>query len=144
MRTAARTWIVLAALVLAGCITDESANQGRLIVQGKDGDQMAALIEGIVTIDDGCALIESGEQNLGLVWPVGTTWKSESESVRLVSGVEISSGVEIRAGGGGASADHLQGYPDDVLGPTRLTPERLACADQWWVLGLAEEIEVLD
>lgn len=105
---------------------------------------MAALIEGVVTIDDGCAPIESGEQECGLVWPVGTTWKSESEAVRLVNGVEISSAVEIRAGGGGVSVDHLQAYPDDVLGPTRLTPERLACVEQWWVLGSADEIEISD
>jgi len=105
---------------------------------------MDALIEGAVTIDDGCALVESGEQSVGLVWPVGTTWKSESEAVRLVNGLEISSGTQIRAGGGGTSVDGLHAYPDDVLGPTRLTPERLACADQWWVLGSADEIEVLD
>lgn len=103
---------------------------------------MDALIEGVITIENGCTRLGQDEGALGLVWPFGTKWLAETNSVLTAAGVEIVDGVSIRASGGGQSSDDLSYYQDDVLGPERLTADRLACADEWWVLG--SEIVVIE
>jgi|GEM_PF-3606377 len=142
MPRVAPTLIVGIVLSMSGCTDDGGADEGRLIVQGRDDGQMDALIEGPITIEDGCTRLGDGERALGLVWPSGTKWSADTNSVLTAGGVEIADGVFIRVSGGGQSSDDLSYYQDDVLGPERLTDDRLECADEWWVLG--SEIEVID
>ena len=135
---------LVAGIVIAssGCADEGVADEGRLIVQGRDEGQMDALIEGVITIENGCTRLGHDEGALGLVWPFGTKWLAETNSVLTAAGVEIVDGASIRASGGGQSSDDLSYYQDDVLGPERLTADRLACADEWWVLG--SEIDVIE
>lgn len=142
MLRAVPTLIIAIVIGISGCADEGAASEGRLIVQARDEGQMEALIEGTVTIEDGCTRLGDGERALGLVWPFGTKWSAETNSVLTPGGVEIVDGAFIRSSGGGQSSDDLTYYRDDVLGPERLTADRLACADEWWVLG--SEIEVID
>lgn len=49
----------------------------------------------------------------------------------------------IRSAGGAQSVDDLMAFDTELLGPDRLTSDRLSCAEHWWVVGSVDEIEIL-
>lgn len=57
---------------------------------------MAALIEGRLTLSQGCLLVHE----FPVVWPFGSTWNSESQTVRLSDGQVVAVGDRVSGGGG--------------------------------------------
>ena len=65
---------------------------------------MQALIEGTLTLSEGCLLI--GEYPV--IWPHGTTWDGESQVVELPDGQVVADGDRLRGGGGFPYLSDLQ------------------------------------
>lgn len=61
-----------------------------------DGVGMTALIDGLLTMSQGCLLV--GE--FRVVWPYGTTWDAEAQAVRLSDSQVVALGDRVRGGGG--------------------------------------------
>lgn len=91
--------------VVAGCGGDGSAivrpgsnGNGPVIAHSSEGDGsgLHALIEGELSMDDGCLLVGGTP----VVWPVGTTWDADTRTVRLPKGDAIAPGDRVRGSGG--------------------------------------------
>ena len=57
---------------------------------------MAALIEGRLTMSDGCLMV----REFPVVWPHGATWDAEGQAVRLADGQLVGLGDRVSGGGG--------------------------------------------
>lgn len=96
--------VLLLALVVA-CGNDDSADvgsgssvDGPVVAHPSEGDGSGseALTEGPLTMSGGCLLV--GE--FPVVWPYGTTWDAEAETVRLSDGRAVALGDRVSGGGG--------------------------------------------
>lgn len=103
LRLAAAPVLLLA--LVAACGDDDSADadsssngNGPVVAHPAkgDGSGMEALIEGPLTLTNGCLLV--GE--FPVVWPYGTTWDAETEAVRLSDGQVAALGDRVSGGGG--------------------------------------------
>lgn len=63
---------------------------------------MAAEVKGTVVFDSdtGCLLLELESVRYPLVWPAGTTWRSDPPGVRLEDGQVVEPGTTVYGGGG--------------------------------------------
>jgi hypothetical protein len=100
LRLAAALVLILA---LAACGDDsadvDSTNgNGPVVAHPAKGDGygMEALIEGPLTMAKGCLLV--GE--FPVVWPYGTTWDAEGQTVRLSDAQVVALGDRVSGGGG--------------------------------------------
>lgn len=91
--------------VVAGCGGDGSAiarpgsnGNGPVVAHLSEGDGsgLDALIEGELTMDDGCLLVD----DTPVVWPYGTTWDADTRAVRLPEGEAVRLGDRVRGSGG--------------------------------------------
>jgi hypothetical protein len=102
-------WLTVANLLLlaivAGCGDDgtaivrpESDGNGPVVAHSSagDGSGLQALIEGELSMDDGCLLVG----DTPVVWPHGTTWDADTRTVRLPKGDAIAPGDRVRGSGG--------------------------------------------
>jgi hypothetical protein len=96
--------VLLLALVAAcgdddGAEADSSSNGDGPVVAHLakgDGSGMAALIEGLLTMSNGCLLV--GE--FPVVWPYGASWDAEGQTVQLSDGQVVALGDRVSGGGG--------------------------------------------
>lgn len=107
--------LVLAATASACSGDDEPADDSPVITRSEDPPVYPlALIRGSLSVRSGCLMLGDDV----VVWPVGTAWDSESESVVFGEAFEgapsIVVGNRVKLGGGviGGSAD-LQNVLDD-------------------------------
>jgi hypothetical protein len=96
--------VLLLALVVA-CGDDDSADvdsnsngNGPVVAHPArgDGSGMTALIEGPLAMSKDCLLV--GE--FPVVWPYGTTWDAEGQTVQLSDGQVVALGDRVSGGGG--------------------------------------------
>lgn len=83
-----------------GCSSepDEAAKVGPLVVAVPVGDVAypAAEVPGELTLNGDCVALDG----LPVLWPEGTTWSEEDQTVLLPDGAEVAVGQRIQGGGG--------------------------------------------
>ena len=85
---------------------DSSSNENGPVVAHRaagDGSGDDALIEGVLTVSDGCLLVGA----FPVVWPYGTTWDPQAQAVRLSDGHVVALGDRVSGGGGYPSLSNL-------------------------------------
>ena len=100
-----------------------------------DGDGMQALIEGPLTLSKGCLLV--GEYPV--IWPHGTTWNAERQTVELPDGHVVAEGDRVRGGGGYPHLSDLEAHFAEPLAD---------CPTNKWgeiaVFNAGEQVTVVD
>jgi hypothetical protein len=93
---------VATVLLLASACTGSKASDGGhvsgplMISEGSSEDGMAAEVNGVVALRDGCILVDDNPA----VWPEDTSWDAENRSVRLPNGASVALGQQVYGGGG--------------------------------------------
>ncbi len=57
---------------------------------------MTAIVEGVVTLEDDCLLLDGSP----VIWPEGTQWDAQAQTVRLPNGEMAAMGDRVSGGGG--------------------------------------------
>ena len=103
------------ALVLTGCSSEsvETADLGPLIVATPSGDVAypSAEVPGELTLDKGCVAVDGRP----VLWPSGTTWNEDEQSVGLPNGGEVTIGQRIVGGGGVVPLNVAANYGGDGI-----------------------------
>jgi len=112
------TFVVAVALAACGSSSTDAVDGPvlRHPASSGGGDGMAAEVRGVLELEGDClyvALDEVGER-YPIVWPAGTRWDADTQTIVTPDGESLSAGDEVYGGGG-----YL--YVDDV--------DRLAGAD---------------
>lgn len=98
----------------------------------RDGlDQMDALLEGKLELDDGWLRAEAGNSSYVLIWPHGFTVRGEGKEIQVLDGdgdVVAVVGEAIKVGGGEATLEIVEQYtgnvfPDGLTGPYWIVAE---------------------
>lgn len=80
-----------------------------LSVTGPRGDSEAAMIQGLLALEDGCLYVRNEEWGpSALLWPFGTTWDAETQEVVGLDGSRATVGERLVTGGGYGTAEHYQ------------------------------------
>ena len=85
------------------------------LVSGGD----AAEILGTLVLEDDCLFIDDSGFRFTIVWPIGTTWDDESQTLALNDGQTVAIGQSISGGGGYSNVEVLE---------TLIAPEATALA----------------
>lgn len=81
----------------SGVTTSTPTGNGPVVAHPEgSSDGMQALIQGTLSLSGGCLLV--GE--FPVIWPHGTTWDAENQTVELPDGHEVALGDQVRGGGG--------------------------------------------
>ena len=59
-----------------------------------------AAVGGVLELVGGCLFLPDGDASVALVWPSGTTWEADTQTVVTGDGTRVGLGDEIEAGGG--------------------------------------------
>lgn len=103
------------ALVLAGCASEsvETADPGPLTVATPSGDVAypSAEVPGELTLDKGCVALDGRP----VLWPSGTAWDEDEQTVRLPDGGAVTIGQRIVGGGGVVPLNVAGNYGGDGI-----------------------------
>lgn len=94
-------------------------------------DQMDALLQGNLELDDGWLQAEAGNSSYVLIWPYGFTVRGEGKEIQVIDGegqVVAIVGEAIKVGGGEATLETVEQYtgnafPDELAGPYWIVSE---------------------
>lgn len=72
--------------------------------EGGDG----AEVQGVLVLEDDCLYVDDGSSRFPIVWPNGTLWDDEAQSVLLNDGQTVAIGQSLLGGGGYPSVDIIE------------------------------------
>lgn len=99
-------------------VSEVSAVDGPLMrypIRSDAEDGMAAEVRGVLQLEDGCLYLSIDEigERYPVLWPAGTNWDAERETVVLPTGDELAVGGLAYGGGGYWGVDRIA----DIAGP---------------------------
>lgn len=130
----------LGLIPVTGC-QDEGRNRGMeragaIVVSGESpedaesADQAGAGIGGTLEIEGGCAYLAADGIRYFPVWPPGTSWSDDTETIGLQGGAQLEAGDEVTgsgvyldpAGPGAAAIREVRSLADECVGPADEVP----------------------
>lgn len=103
-------YALAALLVVAGCSGTSGGVDGP-VIQGNDRDGgNDGGLSGTVVIEGDCIYLQGPVERFPIVWPYGTSWRSEEEAIELPDATLVFEGDHISGGGGWRKGGALDEY----------------------------------
>ena len=103
-------WVLVALLVLAGCAGTDGGVDGPVIEGAARNGGTAAIVSGTVVLERDCIYLDGPHDRYPVVWPPGTSWRTDEEAVELPDGTLVRAGDRISGAGGFHQGTRLETY----------------------------------
>lgn len=137
----------LLSVLLAGCgetAAPDTATPGAgssgardVVVSADPADRRpypAAIVSGRLTLQDGCLALDG----LPTLWPAGSAWDADSQTVVLSDGARLAVGDRIRVGGGLVPGSVASEYGESAQAPIDACLRTLEVDDMALISGVVE------
>ncbi len=129
-------------VLMAGCMSAApEAEEGIYFLQQRETDapQMLALLEGELTLTEGCLRIQSnyGDESYAAIWPFEFSFDSSGDSIDILNGerqVVAQVGNQIRVSGGEVPSLSKEEFEASFTGT-------FGCSGRYWIVN--SDVEVI-